>query len=401
MEGAKVAARTTAPPVAPRLSIAPSPRPVLKTDKKTTDKKTTDKKTTEMLSPPVEPMVAPDERKLSDGTDLGLKRVNLLNPKKVNTFSDLAEAMGKTTAGGRDLGEAVRVVKEMIAKKAFIVLTVSGNAAPFSGLIAELIDRGIVRCVTSTGAVCTHSFSIERGKPLLQVADPDAVDDNAFYNKGLNRIYDTVELETSLDESYSILQKITDKLDPSEPVASANITRLIGEHLNEKFPKANGLLHAAARKGVPVFVPSFTDSELGLDFYAQNLQRESQGKQSIAYDGFLDWKQYCALVGFVKPLGIVSLGGGVPRNWSQQVGPFVDVALAKKLMPEREPVRFQYAVRICTAPNTEAGLSGCSYAEGKSWGKFLSAEQGGMFAEVVGDYSLCLPLLVQAILEKS
>ncbi len=393
-----MASRTGAPPIAPRLSVParPSPKAAPKTDK--VDK--TDSKTVEMLSPPVEAMVKPAERVLSDGTDLGLKRVSLLNPRKVKTFSDLAEAMAGTTAGGRDLGKAVEVVKAMRDDKyCLVVLTLTGNATPFTVLIAELIDKELIQCVVSTGAICTHSFSAERGKPLLQVDDPDAVDDNAFYNKGLNRIYDTVELETSLNEGYDALHKITDKLDPSEPVTSSDIMRLIGEYLIEKYPKSNGLLHAAARKKVPIFIPSFSDSEIGLDFHGQNLEREDKGKPSILFDAFADWKQYCALVKFSKSLGIITLGGGAPRNWAQQVGPFFDIMTEKGLAPKGEPVRFKYGVRICTASNTEAGLSGCHFHEGRSWGKFMHEDQGGMFAEIVGDYTLAFPLICQAVLE--
>jgi deoxyhypusine synthase len=169
--------------------------------------------------------------------------------------------------------------------------------------------------------------------------------------------------------------------------------------LNIEYPEQNGLLHAAARAGVPVFIPSFSDCEIGLDFNSQNLSRRKEGEPEIMFDAFGDWEEYVELIRGAKTLGIITLGGGVPRNWAQQVGPFCDILTEKHLAPKNLLVRFRYAVRICTASSTEAGLSGCSYSEGRSWGKFVEEGKGGQFAEVVADYSTVLPLLVAAILE--
>ena len=61
--------------------------------------------------------------------------------------------------------------------------------------------------------------------------------------------------------------------------------------------------------------------------------------------------------------------------------------------------RFRYGVRICPEPVHWGGLSGCTYTEGVSWGKFLSREEGGQYAEVHCDATIAWPLLVRAILE--
>jgi deoxyhypusine synthase len=206
-------------------------------------------------------------------------------------------------------------------------------------------------------------------------------------------------LETSLNEGYEALSDLTSKMMAERNVGSADVTKAVGDYLNEKFPKVNGLLHAAARAGVPIFIPAFSDCELGLDFHAQNLERRDAGRQEVAYSAFKDWEQYCRLIKGAKTVGILELGGGVPRNWAQQVGPFYDILTEKKLEPKSLIIRIKYAVRICSAPGTEGGLSGCGFSEGRSWGKFLAEDAGGMNAEIVGDYTLAFPLLCQAILE--
>jgi deoxyhypusine synthase len=362
------------------------------------------------ISPPVAPLPKPHERKLGHGHEHGMKAIEFPNPSDIKTFSDLAEAMGQTTAGGRDLSKAVEVAKAMVADKdCFVVLTLSGNCTPLTVLISELIDRGIVNVVVSTGAIMTHSFSVERGRPMFQVDDPEAIDDNWFYAKGYNRIYDCVELEESLNEGFDILREITDSLDPDTLVTSADITQLIGAYLNEHFPKERGILHSAEKAGVPVFVPAFSDSELGLDFFAQNLIREKEGGSALMFDSFGDWQRYADLIKEHRDsCGIITLGGGTPRNWSQQVGPSFDILTEYGVEPKSLIMRFKYAVRICSAPGTEAGLSSCSYSEGRSWGKLWpSKNEGahkndivGMNAEVVGDFTLAFPLLAACLIEE-
>jgi deoxyhypusine synthase len=64
------------------------------------------------------------------------------------------------------------------------------------------------------------------------------------------------------------------------------------------------------------------------------------------------------------------------------------------------PPRFQYGVRICPEPDYWGGLSGCTYTEGISWGKFVPPAEGGRFAEVLSDATVVWPLLMMGLLER-
>ena len=68
-------------------------------------------------------------------------------------------------------------------------------------------------------------------------------------------------------------------------------------------------------------MPAFTDSELGLDTALNNRLRESTGRHKIRFDPFEDLEHFAATLLRQKKLGIFTIGGGVPRNWSQQFGP--------------------------------------------------------------------------------
>ena len=128
-------------------------------------------------------------------------------------------------------------------------------------------------------------------------------------------------------------------------------------------------------------------------------ERKSFFASVPSYNPFLDLHDYTRRILAAKRLGIFTVGGGVPRNWAQQAGPFVET-LNMRLGTELPVPRFQYAVRLCPEPDHWGGLSGCTYAEGVSWGKFVAREEGGRFAEVHCDATIAWPLLVRAMIEE-
>ena len=96
----------------------------------------------------------------------------------------------------------------------------------------------------------------------------------------------------------------------------------------------------------------------------------------------------------------LTIGGGVPRNWSQQFGPFIE--LRHRRLGENVPLkRYHYGLRICPEPVYWGGLSGSPYSEAISWGKFVPPAEGGRFAEVLSDATLVWPLLMVGLLERS
>ena len=78
-----------------------------------------------------------------------------------------------------------------------------------------------------------------------------------------------------------------------------------------------------------------------------------------------------------------------------------DVLFGAPVGLDVQPPRFHYGVRICPEPDYWGGLSGCTYQEGISWGKFVPPAEGGRFAEVLSDATLVWPLLMVGLLERS
>jgi deoxyhypusine synthase len=179
-------------------------------------------------------------------------------------------------------------------------------------------------------------------------------------------------------------------------------SRLIHLELGRQLSKGKagrGILRSCFERGVPVYVPAFTDSELGLDIALHNRKRRRDDKPVRPFDSFDDLEHYTDWCRAQKRLGIFTIGGGVPRNWAQQVGPYVDL-MAKRIGEDTSLLRFQYGVRICPEPVHWGGLSGCTYSEGVSWGKFVPPDEGGRFVEVLEDATVSWPLVVKAVMER-
>ncbi len=338
--------------------------------------------------------------RLADGHEDGLEPVHSLDLAALTSVDGLVRGMASTAFGGRNLGEAADVLEAMVRDEScFRVLTLSGamTIAKQGLVIAEMIDRGWVQAIVSTGALMTHGLVETAG--MLHFKHDPAMSDEELFKKGYNRVYDTLELEQNLDDTERLLDGILDRIPEGVTLCSHELNRLIGEHLS-RADEGRGPLRSAYEKNVPIYVPAFTDSELGLDFATHNHRRIAAGRTPIAFDPFLDLDHFRESFVARQRHGIFTIGGGVPRNWAQQVAPFIDI-LGKRV-PEKHhpPCRYTYAVRICPEPVEWGGLSGCSYSESVSWGKLVPASEGGRWAEVKADATIAWPLIVRAVMER-
>ncbi|MDE2692141.1 MAG: deoxyhypusine synthase family protein [Acidobacteriota bacterium] len=347
----------------------------------------------------------------SDGQ--GLEPLAPLDLSAVGSFSDLLAAMKSTSFGGRQLGEAADVLQEMaVDPDCLVVGTFTGamTAAKQGLVLCDMIDHGLLDAIVCTGALMVHGF-VESAGMVHFKAPPGTLDDRSAYYSGYDRIYDTLELESNLDRVELIVHSVLAQWPDGEVACSRLLNEAFGRWLTEAesasepagpegdVSPVRGVLSSAWRRGVPVYVPAFTDSEIGLDFALFNRARGRQDQAPIRFDPFLDLEHYTELVAGAKRLGIFTVGGGVPRNWAQQVAPYLEAA-ARREGEDARPRRFRYGVRICPEPEHWGGLSGCGYSEGVSWGKFVPVEEGGRFAEVPADATLVWPLLVAGVLER-
>lgn len=338
-------------------------------------------------------------RRLHDPSEDKLIPIVPLDLSKIHTLDDLVRAMGQTAFTARQVGDGADVLEAMARDKdCCVVLTLSGalTVGKMGLVICDLIDSGIVGAVVSTGALMAHGLVESMGRSHFRY-DP-SMGDAELFAAGYNRVYDSLEPEVNLDLVEEVVQAILRRWNPSEAVCSWRLNRAIGEHL-ARTRRVRGILRSAYEKKIPVFVPAFTDSELGIDFALENGRRQRAGERKLRYDPYEDFDYFSDYLLAKKRIGIFTVGGGVPRNWAQQFGVYVELRVRRGL--DHFPLkRYQYGLRICPEPVHWGGLSGSTYSEAVSWGKFVPPEEGGRFAEVLEDATVALPLLVGAVLER-
>ncbi|MBI3722422.1 deoxyhypusine synthase family protein [bacterium] len=339
---------------------------------------------------------------LGTGESDGLEPVLPLDLSTVTSVDDLVRGLASTAFGGRRAGEAADVLEAMARDQdCAVVLTVSGamTIAKMGLVICDMVERGLVHAVISTGALMAHGF-VEASGMTHWKHDP-RMDDLELYEKGYNRVYDTLELEKNLDDAQLLVEEALSAIPEQQVLSSRLIHQELGKLLatRAKTKGGRGILRSCYERGVAVYVPAFSDSELGLDVALHNRKRRREGRPVRRFDCFEDLEHYTAWCRAQKRLAIFTIGGGTPRNWAQQVGPYVDL-MAKRIGEKTELLRFHYGVRICPEPVHWGGLSGCTYSEGVSWGKFVPPEEGGRFTEVLDDATIAWPLIVRAVMER-
>ena len=327
-----------------------------------------------------------DAREFHDGREDGLVPLESLDLDQVKSFSGLLRAMSKTAFSGRSLGEALDVTVAMVKDPdCKVVLTLSGamTIAKMGKVISKMIDTGMVQAVVSTGALMAHGMSEAVGPHPLPPR-PD-VSDEELFDKGYNRVYDTLEMESNLNYVEAFTSQALDRLPGEQELSSEIVNRTLGQVLAED-PHASGVLRSAyleERAGLRPRVHRLGAGPRSLHLGHEEGAGARGDQDPLAlfdhlprYNPFLDLNSFAKLALGAKKLGIFTIGGGVPRNWAQEVGPYVDIT-NHRLGVELTPPRYLYAVRICPEPGHWGGLSGCTLLRGRLLGQVRPAVRGG------------------------
>ncbi|HVS70965.1 MAG TPA: deoxyhypusine synthase family protein [Phycisphaerae bacterium] len=320
---------------------------------------------------------------------------------KGRRVAELLEILGEMPGVGMQVRQGAEVVRQMMTRKGIVrFLTLSGamTIAQLSLVLCDMIDRGMVDSVTSTGALMAHGLVPGLGLKHYKYNPKD--DDEKLAKLGLNRVTDVLEPETNFDHIDEIMSAVLGTFSGNETISPSILHAGLGKYLEEHYPEHRAILLSAYRKKVPVFVPAFTDSELGNDVYCTNKIRELMGKKRIVMDMEKDTAKLLELMTSAPAAGIWTFGGGVPRNWTQNVSPLIEIynnrmtgAKGGAKFPMR---KYGFGVRCCPDRPHFGHLSGCTYQEGMSWRKFhFNMKQ----AQIQADATQVEPLLVKYVMD--
>jgi deoxyhypusine synthase len=290
------------------------------------------------------------------------------------TVGELVRELERSGAfNGGSLAKACRITEAMFRdEKATTFLGLAGAMVPagMGGIVADLMDRGHVDILVSTGANLVHDMVEAIGcRHYHGKAD---CSDNDLRKQGINRIYDVYVSDDAFTQFEDFIQGIFGNLEEGTVVSTSELLTMVGKNL------PSGVLATAARKGVPVYCPAVQDSVFGLQFslFTQN--------HHVVVDAFRDMKGFLDRCLTAERAGALIIGGGVPKNFI-----FQGMLLA--------PHGFTYAVQLTGDRPDLGGLSGATLDEARSWGKLTSDAQG---VTVYGDATISLPILAAAVLER-
>ena len=138
---------------------------------------------------------------------------------------------------------------------------------------------------------------------------------------------------------------------------------------------------AAYEEDVPIFCPAFSDCSAGFGLVAHQHARGDGPKVSI--DSVKDFYELTQLKINNPTTGIFMIGGGVPKNFTQ------DIVVAAEILGHDAPMH-KYAVQITVADVRDGALSSSTLKEASSWGKVDTAFEQMVYSEA----TLAVPLIV-------
>ncbi len=302
----------------------------------------------------------------------------------------LVDAMQSMAYSSRDTARAASIYDMMLRDTdCGVILCLAGSliSAGLQKIFIDLVRNNMVDAIVSTGAnIVDQDFFEALGFNHYIAGDEYkyGAGDADLRELMIDRIYDTFIDEEELRICDEVTHQITDSLDP-RPYSSREFIREMGAYLvkNGKTPQAGGrdsIVLAAYEKNVPIFCPAFSDCSAGFGLVAH--QHARQGKPVVSIDSAKDFYEITQLKIANPTTGLLMIGGGVPKNFAQDIVVAADVLGVEASM-------HKYAIQITVADARDGALSGSTLKEASSWGKVdLTYEQ-----MVYSEATLALPLI--------
>ncbi|HPP51898.1 MAG TPA: deoxyhypusine synthase [Thermoguttaceae bacterium] len=301
----------------------------------------------------------------------------------------LVEAMGRMAYSARDLARAADIYNRMLADSdCGIILCLAGSliSAGLKKVFVEMIRSNMVDAVVSTGAnLVDQDFFEALGFRHYQaeLMLKSGVHDDQLRRLHIDRIYDTLIDEDELRICDETVCQIADSLAPRS-YSSREFLAAMGQYLAEGGAKCEeSIVLEAYRQGVPLFCPAFSDCSAGFGLVMHRAAR--RGQPTVAIDSAKDFDELTQIKILCKETGLFMIGGGVPKNFAQ------DVVVAADVLGVEAPMH-KYAIQITVADVRDGGLSGSTLVEASSWGKVDSGLEQMVYAEA----TLAVPLIASS-----
>ena len=318
-----------------------------------------------------------------------LRKRELLNkpilqiPLKSNTdLRNLVENYSNTSFQARKLGEAAKLYSERLNKENTIIWSLSGSifSAGLRQLTIDAIDANMVDVLVCTGALFEQDMLEALGHKHY-ICDTEQ-NDAELQDLYIDRVYDHLLDEMALRQVDLTFKKISSEM-KSGNYSSRQFIEYCGEWLTRANSSCGSVMQTAYESDVPIFIPALNDSSIGIGI----AMSQNENKDSMTIDSIKDLREIAFMKEKAGDTGIIIVGGGVPKNYSQDA-----VVMAEMLGYDVD--KHKFGIQISTADIRDGGLSGSSLKEAISWGKNDKEMEEVM---VWGEASVYFPIMINYV----
>lgn len=294
---------------------------------------------------------------------------------------------------------AYNIFEKIIKENYTIFLVFAGALTPAdfgTSCLIPLIERRIIDAIITTGANVYHEIQRVIGCRFYEYnlnadAEKAGQDDLILAGEKYSRIYNIIfpERDLFITDDF-IIEKIFPLLSLKEKVSFTDYISAVALALGRKFNNPQSWLMSSYFRFTPVFCGAPQDSSL----FFPSAFYELIGNKNFDFDIKRDVNEMAALQHYAQSIGkiaIIILGGGVQKNFTLQVEPYL-----KDICGIKDTRGFDADIQISMADVRDGGLSSCPASEGHTWGK-VSESGVGDSIYIKGEILSIFPLLVYEI----
>lgn len=305
----------------------------------------------------------------------------------------------------REVVEAAKAYETHIDAGGKMLLALAGamSTAEFGIVLARMIRAGKVHAISCTGANLEEDvFNLVANRDYEIISswrELSASDEQALYERGMNRVTDTCipetvmrHLEGRLLACWQGAAASGDRKTPAEFLFEVLDDDSLVEHY--QIDPDHSWMLAAKEAGIPVFAPGWEDSTTGNIFTAHVISGDLPDHSCVKsgteqFQALIEWYEENHGGGVGPSVGFFQIGGGIAGDFAICAVPCITQDL------QRDVPYWGYFCQITDAQPSYGGYSGAPANEKITWGKL---EASTPKFEINSDAAIVAPLICSWVL---
>lgn len=305
----------------------------------------------------------------------------------------------------REVVDAAKAYEAHVDAGGRMLIAMAGamSTGEFGISLARMIRAGKVHAISCTGANLEEDvFNLLAGREYEIIPswrDLSAQDEQALYERGMNRVTDTCipetvmrHIEGRLVECWQRAAAAGERKLPSEFLFEVLSDPTLSEHVQSD--PAHSWMLASKEAGIPVYAPGWEDSTTGNIFAANVISGRLPDHSCVQsgteqFQALVEWYEANHGAGETPSVGFFQIGGGIAGDFAICAVPCITQDL------RREVPYWGYFCQITDAQPSYGGYSGAPANEKITWGKL---EPSTPKFEINSDAAIVAPLICSWVL---